>query len=152
MAVAPPYCRSCGRRIRGRAWPQMPTYDPITHTYLCRSCRPRSADGTLGGGVPLTVDQVLALIARLSPTERVELWRRIPPPTLRDRIRARFPTLSGHIVHLLARAYRDRDALGDDPALAALLTATDDELLALRNFGQASLAEFRIVWPGPARR
>ena len=95
---------------------------------------------------------MLALIARLSPAEQADLRRRLPPLTLRDRIRARFPTLSGHIVHLLARANRDRDPPGDDPALTAVLTAADDELLALRNFGRASLAEFRMVWPGPARR
>ena len=130
----------------------MSTYDPTTHTYLCRPCRPRSPDGSYGGGVTLTVDHLLALISRLSPTEQAELRQRIPRPSFATRIQARFPNLSRRTILALARAYHAQDRDVDDAGLEAILGATDTELLALRNFGQAALDEFRIVWPKPTKR
>ena len=130
----------------------MPTYDPITHTYLCRPCRPRAPDGSYGGGVALTVDTLLALISRLSPTARAQLRQRIPRPSFATRIQARFPTLSQRTIHALARAFHEQDRDVEDAGLEAILGATDTELLASRNFGRASLDEFRIVWPKPTTR
>ena len=150
--IAPPDCRACGRRVGGRTWPRRPTYDPITHTYLCRACRPRRPDGSYGGGVALTVDTLLDVISRLSSTEQAELRQRIPRPSLATRIRARFPTLSRRTIRALARAYHAQDRDADDAGLAAILAATDTELLALRNVGPGGLAEFRMAWPKPTTR
>jgi len=48
------------------------------------------------------------------------------------------------MVNMLEHAFRR------EGGLPAILAATDDDLLEIRNFGVKALADFRAVWPVPA--
>lgn len=56
----------------------------------------------------------------------------------------RFPSLDAGTGRAIAYAYGPR-------GLAAVLAATDDDLLSIRNFGPRRLAIFRALWPVPMR-
>lgn len=65
--------------------------------------------------------------------------------TISEKLRRRFPSLDVYTAHALMRHFRSRGGV------AAVLSATDDELLAAVNFGPHRLAAFRSVWPGPMK-